>query len=333
MTSASAEASIADNGAVLLGKSFTCDAHTEKPVRIVTHAHADHISELRESLQRCNSVIMTPATRELAEALYGLRPFLFVEKLSILSYKELFKYGDEKVTLFNAGHIIGSAQVLVEDSEGGRVVYTGDFKLPEAEIIPCDVLVMEATYGHPSCVRPFRDKVEDELVKLVKKSLESGPTYIFGYHGKLQEVIGILRKAGITAPIVMPNRVYRVTKICEKYGMQLGEYFSITDEKGVEAMKSGNFIGIYHIGSRAIEKEGVTKLVLSGWEFRSPYRKTGHNEYTIALSDHSDFDQLIEYVEKSRPKFVITDNYRIGDAVSLAREIKKRLGISAKPMP
>jgi hypothetical protein len=38
-------------------------------------------------------------------------------------------------------------------------------------------------------------------------------------------------------------------------------------------------------------------------------------------------------VEKSKPKLAITDNYRIGDAVALANEIRERLGIKAKPMP
>ncbi len=53
----------------------------------------------------------------------------------------------------------------------------------------------------------------------------------------------------------------------------------------------------------------------------------------VAFSDHSDFDGLIEYVRLSKPKLVITDNFRIGHARTLAREIRKRFGISAVALP
>jgi putative mRNA 3-end processing factor len=322
---------ILGNGAVLIGRNFVCDAHANRFIRIVTHAHIDHTLGLDESFSSCKHVIMTPTTKELIETLYRFPFSKFGDKTVLLHYKETFEFLDEKVTFFNAGHIIGSAQVLVE-TEGESVVYTGDFKLPEAEVIPSDVLVMEATYGNPSCLRPFKDSVEDEFAKLVKESLKTGPVYIFGYHGKLQEAIGILRRKGVTSPIILPERVYNVAKICEKYGMKLGDYIPINSEEAREVMKGGNFIAVYHMASRR-RITNATKIYLSGWEFESACRKIRDGEYTVALSDHSDFDELLEYVERSRPKLVITDNYRIGDAVALAKEIRRRLGIEAKPMP
>jgi len=62
-------------------------------------------------------------------------------------------------------------------------------------------------------------------------------------------------------------------------------------------------------------------------------REIADKEYVIALSDHSDFDGLMEYVRRSKPKFVITDNFRIGHAETLAREIRKHFGISAVALP
>ncbi|MEM2924189.1 MAG: MBL fold metallo-hydrolase [Methanocellales archaeon] len=324
---------ILDNGAVLLGESFVCDSHANRPIRMITHAHVDHILELNESFQRCKLVAMTPATKEIIEVLYRFPFPRFTEKIQLLNYKEPFEYLNEKVTLFNAGHIAGSAQVLVENSIGTRMVYTGDFKLPEAEIIECDVLIMEATYGNVNCIRPFKEEVEGELARLIQRSLKSGPVYIFGYHGKLQEAVEILRRNGITLPVIMPERVYQVAKICERYGMKLGEYFAVTSDEAMEAMKNEYFIGIYHASSWRKIGNHATKIYLSGWEFQKPVRKVGDREYEIALSDHSDFDQLLEYVERSSPKLVITDNYRIGDAVALAREIRKRLKIPARAMP
>jgi putative mRNA 3-end processing factor len=75
------------------------------------------------------------------------------------------------------------------------------------------------------------------------------------------------------------------------------------------------------------------RVYVSGWEFNSPCRETGEKEYIIALSDHSDFNGLIEYVRRAKPKLVITDNFRVGYAEKLAKEIYRRFGISALALP
>lgn len=272
---------------------------------------------------------MTQPTLDLIEAIYGLR--LDRNKLGLLEYGKGFEIDGEKLTLFEAGHIIGSAQVLVESS-GNRIVYTGDFKLPEAEILSSDILVIEATYGHPSCTRPFRDSVEIELVRLVEDSLRIGPVFIFGYHGKLQEVAGILRKGGIKEPILMPKRIYDVARICQKHGMELGDFLLAESDEGLEASK-GKFVGLYHMrSSRSFGGKG-TKIYLSGWEFEAPVKVVGEQEYEVALSDHSDFEQLLRYVEESDPKYVITDDFRVGDAKALAKEIREKLGKPARATP
>ncbi len=48
---------------------------------------------------------------------------------------------------------------------------------------------------------------------------------------------------------------------------------------------------------------------------------------------HADFDEQLSSVEECRPKFVITDRYRVGGAVALARELMRRQGIPASPLP
>ena len=76
-----------------------------------------------------------------------------------------------------------------------------------------------------------------------------------------------------------------------------------------------------------------SRICVSGWEFHSPCRQIGDKEHLIALSDHSDFDGLIEYVRRAKPKQVVTDNYRMSYGETLAKEISKRLGIPAVAMP
>jgi Cft2 family RNA processing exonuclease len=87
------------------------------------------------------------------------------------------------------------------------------------------------------------------------------------------------------------------------------------------------------MNSRRYVARHAFRISVSGWEFSCPRRQISENEHVVALSDHADFNGLIRYVRESKPKLVITDNYRVGDASVLAREITKRLGIPARAMP
>jgi putative mRNA 3-end processing factor len=327
-------AGVTKSGAVLLGDSVACDAFdASRPLRVVTHAHADHLYGLRSSLKNCEKVLMTKATRDLTETLNGTLKLKDSAAVKTLEYGKVLKYKGEKISFIKADHILGAAQVLVEDQGGIRIVWTGDFRLDGTEVVDCDVLVVEATYGSPSCRRNFDVDVRELLVSMIEKRLRGGAVYVFGYHGKLQEVMQILRDADVAVPFVMPERVFDVTKVCEKHGMRLGCLSLSTDSEGRELL-DGNLpcVAFYHMNQRQHVGLRNARICVSGWEFRSPCRQIGDREHLVALSDHSDFDGLIEYVKRSKAKQVITDNYRSnGDA--LAREISKRLGVSAVAMP
>jgi putative mRNA 3-end processing factor len=331
----SAKAIVTQRGAVLLGDSVACDAFDEtRPLRVVTHAHADHLVGLRRSLRSCEKVLMTKATRDLVKVVNG-QVKLSNGHVEMLDYGETIEYGDERVTLVKANHILGAAQVLVEDAGGNRVAYTGDFKLDGTEpLLDCDVLVVEATYGSPSFRRSFELDVKELLVSMVEKKLRDGAVYVFGYHGKLQEVMQILHRADVSVPFVMPERIFHVSKVCERHGMRLGCLTPSTAKEGRELL-NGNLpcVAFYHMNSRRSVGLDSSRICVSGWEFNSPCRQIGEREHLIALSDHSDFSGLLEYVMRSKPKRVVTDNYRVSHGVTLAREISKRLGIPAVAMP
>lgn len=329
-----AKATVTQRGAVLLGNSVACDAFDEtKPLRVVTHAHADHLVGLKRSLRTCEKVLMTAATRDLVEVINGSLG-LAEGHVETLDYGETVQYGDERVTLVKAEHILGAAQVLVEDAAGSRVAYTGDFRLDGTPVLDCDTLVVEATYGNPSCRRPFKLDVRELLVSMVEKRLRGGAVYVFGFHGKLQEVMQILHSADVSVPFVMPERVFHVSQVCERHGMQLGCLTLSTANEGRELLDENlPCVAFYHMNSRGYVGLNNPRICVSGWEFHSPCRQIGDREHLIALSDHSDFDDLIEYVRRSKPKRVITDNYRVSHGETLAKEIKKRLGIHAVAMP
>jgi putative mRNA 3-end processing factor len=330
----SLKASVTEKGAVLLGNSVACDAFDEgRPLRVVTHAHGDHMIGLRQSLRTCEKVLMTKATKDLIDVMRSPN-FLMSGLVEPLDYCETLRYGEEQITFFKADHILGAAQVLVEGFDGKRVVFTGDFRLEDSPVIDADVLVIEATYGSPWCKRSFATSVKDLLIGLVEKGLRHSPVHIFGYHGKLQEVMQILHRANVNAPFVAPEKVFQISKVCERHGMTLGKLMLSTEQEARELIKTNSpYVGFYHTGSKSrVDLDGF-RLSVSGWEFGAPTRQVSEKEFIVALSDHSDFNGLIEYVRRSRPEIVITDNFRVSHGEVLAKEIRKRFGIPAVALP
>ena len=322
---------ITDRGAVVLGGIISCDGHFEDAIlHIITHAHSDHTRGLRESIYSTPFIGATPATRDVLEVL-GFR--IPASKFLPLPYGQPVRIEDVYVTLHQARHIIGAAQVEVETSNL-TVGYTGDFKLPGTPILRPDILVIESTYGHPRNVRPFKHEVENLFVDLVMEGLSKGPVSVFGYHGKLQEAMEILREAGLEVPFVAPDKIYRIAKIAEKYGMKIAPLYREGTRDAEEIMRSEWYVYFHHVAGR--RKRSLLRgynIVLSGWEFQEPIRPIDYNTYLVALSDHADFEDLIEYVSESKPKVVIVDGYRSGSPHALAREIERRVGIRALVMP
>jgi len=329
------KANVTKRGAILLGKHVACDAYEEaRPIRVVTHAHADHMVGLGKSLKNCELSIMTPATKDLIDALKG-PGWLARGKVKTLDYGEAFTYDNETLTLHYADHILGTAQALVEDKEQTRILYTSDFRYCRTPYVEADILVIEATYGDPVRVRPFGMMVEGMLVSLVEQGLKKGPVYVFGYHGKLQKMMQILYEAKIKMPFIVPEKIFRVSKVCERHGMTLGKQLIPFDSEKAQSMLTQNepSVVFYHSHSRKKVESEALQIHASGWEFRKPCRRVGTNKYVIALSDHSDFNELLEYVKRCNPRMVITDKHRSEAANIFAREIEKRLKIPAKAAP
>jgi putative mRNA 3-end processing factor len=276
---------------------------------------------------------MTKATKDLIDAMQG-PSYLKRGHVQPLDYGHTEQYEDERITLHKADHILGAAQILVEDKENQRIVFTGDFRIDETPILDSDTLVIEATYGSPHCRRRFHKEAKNMLISLVDKELKQGPVYVFGYHGKIQEIMQILNSANINVPFIVPENVLQISRVCEKHGMRLGKLMLSTELEAFELFdKNTPFIGFYHMHSKNRIGLDNVRISVSGWEFYSAIRQTGEKEYLAALSDHSDFDGLLEYVRQSKPKLVITDNSRVRYGETLAKEIRKHLGIEAIALP
>ncbi|HUY11597.1 MAG TPA: MBL fold metallo-hydrolase RNA specificity domain-containing protein [Candidatus Dormibacteraeota bacterium] len=284
----------------------------------VSHAHSDHAREH-------DLVIATPSTAALCTARFSTRRKVAFETHD---FNEPWIIGDHRLTLFSAGHVLGSAQLLVEGA-AGRHVYTGDFKLArsrtvaEAEIKRCDVLVMECTFGRPQYVFPPREEVEAEMIAFALAAISERELPVFFAYslGKAQEAMAILGVAEI------PLRVHpAVAKICEVYrscGVRLPEY-ELYDEREEHAEYALIWPPTAKRLSRKQPGRRVRSAMLTGWALdRSAAYRYGV-ERSFALSDHADFPALLRTIELAEPAKVLLVHGQREFAERL-----RRLGIEA----
>ena len=331
------KAGVTREGAVLLGKYVVCDGFDwDREVSIVTHIHADHMAHFEKCLGYYELILCSPETKELLITLEG--DWLRLRRnLISLPFENPYAYKEESITLYPAKHILGSAQVLVENQDGIKTLYTGDFDFPNTRPVNTDILVLDATFGAPTQVaKHSRAEIIDWLVSLVTKELETSSICILAHRGKLQEVMNILAEAGITVPFLCEQDIFEMCLTYQNCGIKMGNVLSLKDHAAQECIRGGKCHILFHLLGRKLEllpPIHYTKIRVSRWGTTESYYSVADDYHVVALSDHADFSGILEYVQACKPKLVITDNYRAGSANSLAQAIKNQLGIEAKAMP
>lgn len=206
---------------------------------VVSHGHLDHVGAIPSLLSgdARPPIHWTPPTREFALTLardtlklHGGTlqcPFTEtdVQRVTQVSrthgYREPFAVAGHEVTFYNAGHIPGSAHVLVDDGET-RLLYTGDFHTdaqqlvaPTTERPAADVVVCESTYSDVD--HDPRDAVEDRFVESVETTLwEGGAVVVPAFAiGRTQELMLVCAAHDI--PCFVDGMGTDVTKMLRRY--------------------------------------------------------------------------------------------------------------------
>ena len=256
---------------------------------IVTHAHGDHCRPGHKAL------LASPETAALARARYGKGAFGRVE---VLEYRQPQQVGDVTVTLVPAGHVLGSAQVVIE-AGGARAVVSGDYKRAEDptclpfEVVACDLFVTEATFALPVFRHP---PVGDEIARLLA-SVARYPqrTHAVGAYalGKAQRLIAELRRAGYDRTVWLHGALTGLCDAYERLGVALGPRAQAT---GAQSSQLRGEIVLAPPG--ALNDRWARRLAdplpvaASGWmRVRQRARQRGA-ELALVISDHADWDEL-----------------------------------------
>lgn len=267
------------------------DARRPRALAFVSHAHTDHIG-------RHAAVIATAPTAALLSHRLRLRD----GRVTVRGFFEPFSMGGAEMELVPAGHVLGSAQLLVR-RDGRTLAYTGDFKLRpgrthERAVVPrADTIVMECTYGRPHYRFPARADVEAELTARCADALTRGMTpVVYAYSlGKAQEVVAVLTAAGL--PVMVHGAIADVCDIYARHGVELGGY-----ERYARGTHAGKVLVVPNEARRKSMIRAIFPrydLAVTGWAVDSGTRHRMGVDAALPLSDHADFPELLEYVERS----------------------------------
>lgn len=286
---------------------------------LLTHAHRDHSKGYIEYSRG----FATDQTLDLLSLYTSRRKILKSGRVRI---GEKLKVGDLEVSIHDAGHILGSVMFRIATPECS-ILYTGDLNCVEtlvsrpAEEVPCDILIIDSTFGYPYFRFPSRDKIYSDIINWVIDTIRHG--YIPVLHadsiGNSQELIVLLNKL-TKIPVVVHPTISKVNEVYIRYGFKL-DYLNHNSEDGIESIKSGLCVYIAPKNADVSLDKPIVEALVSGWAL------TLGNGFP--LSDHADYPNLMNYVANVKPKKVYTypDGY---SSRVLASRIEKILNIPAR---
>ncbi|MBO0710994.1 MAG: ligase-associated DNA damage response exonuclease [Acetobacteraceae bacterium] len=263
---------------------------------VITHAHSDHARPGHRA------VLASPATLTLMRARLGTE--MAGAEQQPLRWGEVVRVGAVTLRLEPAGHVLGSAQVVLE-YRGNRAVVSGDYKRqPDPTCdpfrpVPCDVFVSEATFALPVFRHP---PPEHEIGRLLASvSLFAKRTHVVGCYalGKCQRLIALLRAEGWDRPIYLHGALSPFCEIYEQVGISLGDLRAATSAKPQDLAGA-----IVLAPPGAVTDRWARRLadpvvaMASGWmRVRQRARSRGV-ELPLVISDHADWDQLNATVDE-----------------------------------
>jgi putative mRNA 3-end processing factor len=329
---------------------------------VLSHSHLDHCGAIPMLFRkRTPAVFMNDVTLELAAMLikdsikvgrnegYGTpfgKPELkkMAKATRIVTYKERFRVGNSQFSLWNSGHIPGSASIMVEN--GKKLYYTSDIQTTDSHLLKkcelpskVDTLIIETTYGLRE--HPPREKIEREFIQMVQEAIAQGETALMPVFaiGRAQEVMMVLEK--FADKIALDGMTKQASDIIAQYGSYLRSPEKLravlkkvkyvhTSEERKEALKkrpiiisSAGMMGGGPVVSylREISRRRESKVLFTGFLVEdSPGRnlietkifRNAEEEFDVhcdvhqlSLSAHTDRRGIFDIIARTMPSTVI----------------------------
>ena len=285
-------------------------------INFVSHAHSDHLPS-----KNGGTILSSIETNEIAN-LRGFKMENHVESLDDFS-------------LIDSGHVLGAKGLLFDD-----IFYTGDICtrdrgfLNGAKIPKCKTLITECTFGLPEFVFPKLEDTLKQVNELISELYGKGvPVILMGYQlGKAQTITQFF---GHWGPLYLHDSVKDMNTLHQKFGVSLNDGIGHTEAEKSGLLDKKPWVMVAPTMSSKNQfvqdmksKYGAVTIGFSGWAKSIKYSFGRRTDYSITMSDHCDYNELIDMVVQSGAEQVYTIH---GFVDEFAEDLRKR-GISAQPL-
>ena len=285
-------------------------------INFVSHAHMDHLPS-----KNGGTILTSFETNKIAN-FRGFKMQNHVEKI-------------DDYLLIDSGHILGSKGLLFDD-----VFYTGDICtrdrgfLKGAKIPKCKKLITECTFGLPEFVFPKLDEIKKKVNELISELYSKGvPIILMGYQlGKAQTITQLF---GHWGPLYFHDSVKQMNDLHQQLGVPLIEGMGHSDAQNQGLLDKKPWIMVAPMMSEKNSflkemrsKYGAVTIGFSGWVQSTRFRFGRRTDYSFAMSDHCDFNELVDLVIQTGAEQV----YSIHGFVEEFATHLRKMGISAQPL-
>ena len=299
-----------EHGLYCRAGDFFLDPQQPVAHAVISHSHGDHAVRGNQSVYCTESTAAIMKLRFKTEA---------AKEFRIYKYKEQFVINGVYITFFPAGHILGSAQVLLE-YKGMRYLYTGDYKLQAdktcepLEFIEADVLITETTFAHPDIQHP-------DPVAEIKKLNNSEHNILLGAYslGKAQRLINLISSHCPQRKILVHHTILPINKIYESQSFMPGKY----EPYNRKLMKQPGQGYVYIVPpitfGNFFRAKNVMRVFASGWK-----NLQQNNDIELFISDHADWNDILRMIAEVKPDEIWTLH---GDGVYLKGYFENKIPV------
>jgi len=295
---------------------FYIDPWQPAPRAFITHAHGDHLRGGSDSY-----VLAAPG-----EGVARLR-LPREARVEAVPYGEVLQAGATRVSLHPAGHILGSSQLRIEH-EGEVWVVSGDYKrdadptCAPFEVVPCDVLISEATFALPIYTWQDTREVAADIYRWWQRNRERGlSSLLFVYAlGKAQRVLAELT-AFTEDPVYLHGAVASLTEVYRAAGVKMLPTLAATVSKSRDYAGALVLAPPSAAGSTWIRRFGEhSSGFCSGWmRVRGNRRRRGYDRGFV-LSDHADWPSLLRTFRETGARRVLLTHGHTDTMVRFLRD-------------
>jgi len=271
---------------------FYLDPKLSVRCALISHAHGDHARPGNQL------VYCTPATRAIMQSRYGKKAAV---RFELVDFHQEFVINDIHITFLAAGHILGSAQILLL-YKGVRYLYTGDYKMQvdstcePIDYTCADVLITESTFANPSVKHP--DPIEE-----IQKLNQTPYNILLGTYGlgKAQRLTHLINTYCPEKTVLLHYSILPIHKIYEQFGIA-NLLYKPYDRKIMKQNDQGYIYLVPALTFNSYFKaKNLVKAFASGWEYLQR-----RNDISLYISDHVDWTDILAYIEKVKPQEIWT---------------------------